>query len=208
MAQNNFNIKQKIESIEDSKIIKSMITLFTLLSFILAGITTLKDCGKVSLDKSTAMQLIENYQNTYQDVLVDLVDSGYYQNADEDTKQKIKNESRDKFKKIVSKDVYKDIEEEIFIKNEYKDIEKNIYIFDYIHLIKDDNQLNINIEDDIIQLVDLKIHKYTRGKNNKTNIIKSDSKYVKTITADSRTYTVRKKYFIFGDYILDTYRDI
>ena len=207
MAQNNFNIKEKIEGIEDSKMIKSLITLFTIIGLVVAGITKLNDWCKVSLDKSTAMQLIENYENTYHEVLADLVASGHYKDADEDTKEKIKDKSKDRFKKIVSDDVYKDIEEEIFMKNLYN-IEDYIYIFDYVHLIKDDNQININIEDDIIQLIDLKIHKYTRGKNNKTNSIKSDSEYVKTITADNRAYTVRKKYFIFGNYILDKYRDI
>lgn len=205
-SQNNFNIKDLIEGIGENKIILSFITLFTLFNFIQPGINNLY---KVSLDRSAAIQLITEYENAYYDVFTELLLNDYYNETDINKKDEIKRKSKKRFKKIVSEDVYKEIENDIFAKNLYSDIKNYVYRFDYIHTINTNkDNLNINFEDDSLQLINPKIYKYTRGKNNKTNYIKPDSKYETTINADNRIYTVRKKYFIFGNYILDTRRDI
>ena len=134
----------------------------------------------VKLDEFLARELINSYEDAYHHALKIKYESNYDKETNEKKKRKIEKEMMSKFKQILSKSLYDEVEEGIFVLNHYDDVDKFEYEFEYTYENeKGEYSLIVDDENDTIKLIKPYYTKTNRSNNETSDPILSDSRMYK-----------------------------
>ena len=174
-------------------LISSILVLGTWIFNNLNPIDVISVWNKIELDEFIAKDIMEDYENAYYYALQTLFDENYYDKSNpksEKEKEKIKDKSMEKFKKILVGDVYNEVEKHIFIDNEYSDIDNYEYKFNFTHT--ENNEFTLKVENDTMEFKGAYFYKINRQTGEKS----------KNFKVDDRKYKVKRKSWTINKYIL------